>query len=91
VGEPGASPLVIRAQLAEVWDMVRVEADAAASVLSVKERALDALDPGAGAPDEYAVTLKGAEILDESVSLSGAGVINGSTLLIERRRRRPVR
>jgi hypothetical protein len=37
------------------------------------------------------VKLGGFEIMDERVSLQSAGVLDGSTLLIMARRRRPVR
>ena len=87
----GVPTITIRAQLAEAWDAVRITVSADESVATVKARALEALDPGAGVPDAYIVTLWGEEILDESVSLHTAGVVNGATLLIAGRRRRPVR
>lgn len=87
-GEPA---LTIRAQLAEAWDAVRVEVGERELVATVKARVLEVLSPTAGLPDDYLVTLGGVEILDESVTLSAAGVVNGSTLFIAYRRRRPVR
>ena len=91
IGEPGASAITIRAQLAEAWDAVRVSVSPAESVATVKARALDALDPGAMPLDGYIVTYRGFEILDETVSLASAGIVNGATLLIAFRHRRPVR
>jgi hypothetical protein len=87
-GQPG---LTIRAQLAEAWDTVRVEAGERDSVAAVKARVLDVLAPASGLPDDYLVKLSGVEILDEGVTLSAAGVVNGSTLFIAYRRRRAVR
>lgn len=83
--------MTIRAQLAEAWDTVRLAVGADDTIAAVKARALDALDPTAAFPDEFVTTYRGARILDESVSLAAAGVVNGATLLIEYRHRRPVR
>ena len=40
---------------------------------------------------EYVVKLRGFEVHDESQSLEGIGALDGSTLLVIARRRRPVR
>jgi hypothetical protein len=85
------SALSIRVQLAEAWDSIELDFPADESVGAVKLRALDALDPSAEAPDAYAVSHRGVCILDEAESLANAGVVNNGTLLIARRRRRPVR
>lgn len=80
-----------RVQVQSVWDVVRVDARSADSVRTAKVYALNALLPNALFPDEFSVKLNGAEILDESVAISAAGVVDGSTLLVAYRRRRPVR
>ena len=85
------SAMQLRVQLAEAWDSTRFEVPQSEQVSAVKVRALDSLDSEADAPEVYVVTYRGEEILDESASLADAGVVNGSTLLISRRRRRPVR
>ena len=59
--------------------------------MTVKLRALEALYPEAQMHQDFVVKLNGWEVLDESVSLTDAGVINGSTLLLTFRRRRAVR
>jgi len=87
----GGAAMTIRVQLAEAWDMVRVATTANDTVESVKIRALEALDPSAGAHTEYVITNRGVKIFDEGQSLASAGVVNGATLLIEQRHRRPVR
>jgi hypothetical protein len=88
---PDAPTISLRVQLASAWDAVRVDAEASESILTVKVRALQALDPGAGAPGDYYVTWRGVRILDEEESLASAGIVNGATLFIQHRRRRPVR
>jgi hypothetical protein len=82
--------LHIRAQVLEAWDAVRIDANPSEPVRMVKIRALEELYPEAQSPDEFVVKLHGFEILDESVSLAGAGVKDGAILLIADRRRRPV-
>jgi hypothetical protein len=88
---PGAPTVTVRVQLAEAWDAVRVEAAPGEPVLAVKVRALAALDPGADYHDDFVVKLRGAEVLDENASLAEVGATDGSTVLLMRRRRRPVR
>jgi hypothetical protein len=88
----GGEPVLhIRVQVADLWDSVRVDAPATEPVILVKRAALEALYPAGADPDEFVVRLHGFEILDEESSLSGAGLRNGSILLLVSRRRRPVR
>jgi len=84
--------ITIRVEMAEVWDVVRIVVLPTDSVLEVKQHALEALYPeGTAVPDDFVVKLRGWVVLDEFQSLTGAGVINGSILLLTHRRRRPVR
>lgn len=84
--------VILRAQVPEVWDAVRIEAPRSATVLEVKRRALAELVPDEAADaEEFVVKVRGFEVLDETMSLDGAGVHDGSTLLITSRRRRPVK
>lgn len=88
----GNEPVIhIRVQVAALWDSVRVDAAETEPVISVKRAALDFMYPERVDPDEYVVRLHGFEILDESVSLAAAGLVNGSILLLVNRRRQPVR
>lgn len=92
IGEPAAgNTLAFRVEIAEVWDVVRIDAQPSEAVRTAKVYALNALIPDALFPDEFSVKLNGCEIFDESVSLARAGVLDGSTLLVARRRRRPVK
>ena len=90
LGTAGSPVITVRVQVPEVWDTVRVDASPDTPVITVKERALEALMPGADQV-EYVTKLRGFEVLDETASLEGAGAVNGSTLLVTFRRRRPVR
>jgi hypothetical protein len=90
LGTAGDPVITVRVQVPETWDTVRIDAPSDTPVLVLKQRALETLVPGA-VPIEWVTKLRGFEVLDETESLSAAGVLNGSTLLVTFRRRRPVR
>lgn len=81
----------LRVQAAELWDTLRVDAPDTASVKEVKIAALDKFFPDGYSLGEFVVKLRGFEVLHEDESLASSGVRNGSTLLLSRRRRRPVK
>jgi len=88
----GAEPLItLRVQIPEVWDTVRFEAPADMPVGVLKARALEAMLPDAGHPEDYVMKLGGWEVLDEQASIAAAGGTSGSIFLLTSRRRRPVR
>ena len=82
--------MTIRVQLAEAWDMVRVDTSVTEPVAVVKANALAALRPDEPV-DVFVVKLNGFEVLDENVPVGESGATNGSTFLLSYRRRRPVR
>jgi hypothetical protein len=91
LGGGNGAVLHLRVQQAELWQTVRVDADESEPVASVKRAALSEFFPVGEDPDEFVVKLRGFEILREDETLAASGVKNGSTLLLARRRRRPVR
>ena len=91
VGDAGTDALTIRVEMPEVWDVVRMVAPGDAPVLTVKTRALETLFPEAVHHEDFVLKLRGWEILDEGASLTQAGIVNGSILLLTFRRRRAVR
>lgn len=92
IGESGSGEVIrFRAEVPAVWDVVRLDGRASDSIRTAKMYALSALMPDALFPDEFSVKLNGCEIFDESLTLSEAGVLDGSTLLVAYRRRRAVR
>jgi hypothetical protein len=91
VGAPDADAITIRVEMPEVWDTVRIVASPKEPVLAVKVAALDALFPEAQVPADFVLKLRGWEILDETMSLASAGVLNDGILLLTHRRRRAVR
>jgi hypothetical protein len=91
VGTGSGTPMLIRAQLLDAWDAVRVETWPTTTAREIKEAALLTLDPAADAPADYVLKLGGFEVLDEDVGLESLGVVSGSILSIGYRYRRPVR
>ena len=90
VGVPGASPLTIRVEVPERWDVALLSVAPNASVSDVKRAALRFVSPDDEAAD-YVIKLRGFEVLDENVTLADAGARDGSIFLLTHRRRRPVR
>ena len=81
----------VRVQSAEAWDAVRVEVEPSARLLDVKRAAMAILLPDVAVLDEYVVKLRGIELFHEDATMQSAGVMDGSTLLVMSRRRRPIR
>lgn len=89
---PNGPAITVRVEMPEVWDVVRVHASPDEPALTVKRRALEALNPGTELrDDEYVLKLNGWEVLDESASLAATGAVDGSIFLVTHRRRRPVK
>ena len=84
------SAIPVRVMVEDAWDQVTLELPPAAPVREAKQRAL-ALTHTAGRPEEYLVKFRGAELFDESKSLTDAGVVANAALIVLPRRRRPVR
>ena len=91
VGEPGPGAITIRVEMAEVWDVVAISVSPNQSIVDVKTAALAALYPEGTQHHDFMLKFKGWEMLDEHQSLSAAGVVDGSILLLTFRRRRAVR
>jgi hypothetical protein len=87
--ESGA--VTFRVEIAELWETVRVVADPEMAVADVKQKVVVDFFPTHGFLDEFVLKLRGWEMLDERQSLTKAGVVEGSTLLLAYRHRRPVR
>jgi hypothetical protein len=87
----GASAMMIRVQVPEVWDVVRFAVAPTTAVAELKLRALEELLLSAEHPDDFVLKLRGWEVLDETAPLADVGVQEGSILLLTSRRKRPVR
>lgn len=90
-GASASEAFLIRAQVHEAWDAVRVRVTASSVMAEVKRAALTALTSDGSDPDAYVVKVRGHEVLDESCSLADVEVRAGSTVFVHARRRRPIR
>jgi hypothetical protein len=88
---PGVPSIVVRVEVPEVWDTVKVVVPANDPVAVLKMAVLDVLYPLGEAPDAFVMKLRGFEVLDESASIASAGAVDGSCFLLTHRHRRPVR
>lgn len=91
VGAHATDVWTVRVQCADAWDAVRVAVLPSTPVRDVKQAAMATLMPEVDDLDEFVVKLHGFEITAEGASLQSAGAMDGSTLLVMSRRRRPVR
>jgi len=91
IAEPGAGTITIRVEASDVWETVRVVARPDTPVSDVKRRVVHTLFPTNEHVDDFVLKLRGWEVLDPHATLSSAGVVDGSILLLAIRRRRAVR
>lgn len=91
LGDAESATMHIKVQAAELWDTIRIDASPSESILAVKLAALAAFFPDGVEADDFVTKLHGFEILHEEESMQAVGVLDGSTLLLIRRRRRPVK
>jgi hypothetical protein len=80
----------VRVTVADVWDTVPLELASSTSLADLKREALLRTRVRHD-PSEYVVKFRGAEMLDESVTLKDAGIPPNAALIVLPRRRRPVR
>jgi len=86
----GPGTITLRVEASDIWETVRVVARPDTSVAELKKRVIAELFPSDYLAD-FVLKLKGWEVLDETASLSAAGITEGSILLLAYRRRRAVR
>lgn len=80
----------LRVMVEDVWDQVVLELPVEAPVSEVKRQALERTRVKRD-PSEFVLKFRGAELGDESLSLSHAGLVPNGALILLSRRRRPVR
>lgn len=91
VGGGNGAVMHLRVQAGELWDTLRIDAPGTATLAEVKNAALETFFPNGVNPSEFVAKLRGFEILHENETLEQCGVRDGSTILLARRRRRPVK
>ena len=91
LAQEGAGSISVRVQAAEMWDAIRVTAHPDTVVSELKQRVVNEFFPGHAYADDFVLKLRGWEMLDEQQSIRVGGIMDGSIVLLARRRRRPVR
>jgi hypothetical protein len=84
------SVLPLRVMVEDVWDEVYLELPGSTPVGEVKRQALTQTHVKRDS-SEYVLKFRGAELSDESRSLTDSGLVPNSALIVLSRRRRPVR
>jgi len=90
IAKPGPTSLTLRVEASDVWATVRVTVQPDTIVAEVKERVVAHVFPNQPV-EEFILKFRGWEVLDERASVTDAGLVDGSILLLAYRRRRPVR
>jgi hypothetical protein len=80
----------VRVMVQEVWDEVALELPASTPIAALKSTALTKSGAG-GSPDDFVAKFRGALLTDEDRSLGDVGMVAGSSIILVRRHRRPVR
>ncbi|MCU0635189.1 MAG: hypothetical protein MUE41_09980 [Gemmatimonadaceae bacterium] len=89
---PEATPRwVIRVQLLDAWDAVRVECAPVTTVEAVVTASLAALGGTTARADDYDCKLRGVRVVDRARTLQASGALDGSTLLLVHAARQPAR
>lgn len=84
-------PLVpVRVMVPDVWDEVALEVPASTAIATLKSAALTRSGAG-GSPDDFVAKFRGALLTDEDRAMGDVGMVAGSSIILVRRHRRPVR
>jgi hypothetical protein len=87
-----AERFAVRVMVTPVWDQVVVLVDAGTTVAQLKHDALGAaLKRSAIDESAYVVKFRGAQVLDESVTLGALGAVPNAPFIVLPARRQPVR
>jgi hypothetical protein len=80
----------VRVQLLEKWDRAPFDVNPDSSVASLKRDALTQFGISANDAADYVVKLRGWEVRNEAETVAASGAKDGSTFLVQYRRRRAV-
>ena len=80
----------LRVTVEDVWDEIFLELPHDTPVAEVKRLALEQTKVLRN-PSEFVLKFRGAELVDEALTLADAGLVPNGALMLLSRRRRPVR
>ena len=81
----------VRVMVMPAWDTATIQTDDATTVAQLKREALRQTRKTAADEQSYMVKYRGAQILDESVTLRTLGVVPNAPFIVLPARRQPVR
>ena len=81
----------VRVMVTDVWDQVFLAVDPSTTVAALKRQALEQALKRRFAADDYVVKFRGAQVLDEAVTLGSLGARANSPFIVLPARRRAVR
>ena len=82
----------VRVMVTDVWDQVFLAVEPSLTAGELKRQALaQALKRATVRPDDYLVKFRGAQVLDESVTLAALGAVANSPFIVLPARRQAVR
>lgn len=81
----------VRVMVMPAWDTATIQADGATTVAQLKREALRATRKTTLDEQSYMVKYRGAQVLDESITLRALGVVPNAPLIVLPARRQPVR
>lgn len=82
--------LPVRVMVHDVWDEIAFTVPSTTRLAELKRQAL-ASAKVRHAADQYVLKFRGAELADESQSLTDAGIVPNGTIIVLSRHRRPLR
>jgi len=86
-----AEKFAVRVMVTDAWDQVTMAVDAATGVAELKRRALEQALQRRVVADDYIVKFRGAQVLDETISLGSLGAGPNAPFIVLPAHRRPVR
>lgn len=85
------APVRVRVTVTDAWDTVALDAAPDLTVRALKARALAEATGRTLDPRDYVVKIRGAPVLDETLTVAGLGLTDGAPLIVLPARRLPVR
>ena len=81
----------VRVMVTPVWEHVPVQVDGSTTVAQLKHEALRAALKTTAGEDGFVVKFRGAQVLDESITLGQLGAVPNAPFIVLPARRQPVR
>jgi hypothetical protein len=87
----GVERFPVRVMVMPAWDTTTIQADGATTIAQLKREALRATRKTAADEQSYMVKYRGAQVLDESLTLRALGAVPNAPFIVLPARRQPVR